>query len=188
EATIIGLGPHARPPRVPVPLLDGDNPLERETNGPDLDLETAPVGSGVRGLNGLDTRNAASDPRDLHHELPQALSLDWDHAFLGEGHGLACARRAASHAWPSARPTITPVISRLYAAEPRWSLKGSTAVFAASPAACKRPSPSASPARRRSADVARSGVNPTDPSATRASRQRAPSGSRVTIAAAATVA
>src|SRR5262249_18256534 len=107
EATIIGLGPHARPPRVPVPLLDGANPLERETNGPDLDLETAPVDSSVRGLNGLDTRNAASDPRDLHHELPQALSLDWDHAFLGEGHGLACARRAASHAWPSARPTIT---------------------------------------------------------------------------------
>src|SRR5262249_54236191 len=125
----------------------------------------------------------------LHQEIPQAFGLDGDRALLREGHRVGRADpRAAFHTWVSAQPTMTAAISRLYAADPRWSLSGSTAALTASPAACKSAASSAWPARSAAAARARIGITPTEPSAMRAARQRSPSDSRLTVAATATVA
>ena len=124
-----------------------------------MDFEAAPVGAGVHGLDALHARDAAPDGRHVHQEVPQALARHRDDALLCERHRAARrARRAASHACASARPIITAVISRLYAADPRWSSRGSTSPLAASPTAFTRPSSSRAPGSSASAARPRSGV------------------------------
>src|SRR5207245_4501548 len=90
-------------------------------------------------------------------------SLDGDHALLREGHRVPRAdARAASHACVSARPAMTAAISRLYAADPRWSVSGSTALLTDSRAAFNISAPNRWPAMSASADCARIGLMPTE--------------------------
>src|SRR5258705_4475111 len=62
---VVGLGAHARLPRVPVLLLDRDGALKRQADGTDLDLETPLVRAAVHGLDALDARDAAADRRNV---------------------------------------------------------------------------------------------------------------------------